>query len=433
MEWWLIVTLLFGGLLVAFFSNIAIGISFLLLDIIAMYFVVGPGFSDQLVRSIYDSLVTFSLTPIPLFVFMGAVLFNSGLALRALDSIEKWLGRIPGRLSILSILSGALFASLSGSTIANTAMLGSLLAPEMQRRKYHTSMIVGPIVASGSLAMMIPPSSLTVVFGSLAEISVGDLLVAGLVPGLMMAGLYVVYTVGRCVLDPTLAPRYDAAREPLGPLLVDSLRNVLPLAIIIFLTVGVIILGMATATEAAGLGALATVVLGWVLGDLSWSRLSKSMMDSLRVTAMILLIVAGSTAFSQVLAFSGATRDLLELVGGLPLSSFGLLLGMLAVVLVLGMFIEEVSIMMITLPIFMPIVGATHIDPLWFGILMLLVLDISLLTPPVGLLLYTMKGVAPAGITMADIWRGAFPYVICGLIAVAIVLKFPGIVHVLTP
>ena len=225
MVWWLVATLFFGGLLLALFSNIPIGIAFILVDIVGMYYVIGPGFSDMLVRSIYDSLITFSLTPVPLFVFMGAVLFNSGLALRALDSVEKLLHWVPGRLSVLSILSGALFASLSGSTIANTAMLGSLLTPEMQRRNYDKTMIVGPIVASGSLAMMIPPSALTVIFATLAGISVGNLLVAGLVPGLLMAGLYLLYTVGRCVLDPSLAPKYASQREPLRRILADLVKN----------------------------------------------------------------------------------------------------------------------------------------------------------------------------------------------------------------
>ncbi len=424
MVWWLIVVLFFGGLLIAFFSGIPIAISFFLVDIVAMYFVMGPGFSDQLIGSVYDSLVKFTLTPVPLFVLMGEILFHSGLAIKALGSIEKWLGRLPGRLSVLSVVSGALFASLSGSTIANTAMLGSLLTPEMQKRNYHKTMIVGPIIASGSLAMMIPPSTLTVVFGSLAGISVGDLLISGLVPGLLMAGLYILYTVGRCWLNPQLAPAYEVEKVSAAEVATESLRNVLPLGVIILLTVGAIFFGLATPTEAAAVGALGSFVVARIFGDLNRMVIKKSMLSSLRVTAMILIIVAASTAFSQVLAFSGASQQLMQLLANLPFSPFWVMLGMLALVFFLGMFIEEVSIMMITLPIFMPIVSTLNIDPIWFGILMLLVLEISLLTPPVGLLLYTIKGVTPEEITMSDIWKAAIPYVICGLAAVAIILKF---------
>lgn len=431
MEWWLIVSLFFGGLLLAFLSSIPIAIAFLLVDIIGMYYVIGPNFSNQLIGSIYDSLATFTLTPVPLFVLMGEVLFNSGLALRALNTIEKWLGKIPGRLSVLSVVSGALFASLSGSTIANTAMLGSLLTPEMQRRKYHKTMIVGPIIASGSLAMMIPPSTLTVVFGSLAGISVGDLLIAGLLPGLLLAGLYILYTVGRCWLNPKLAPAYEVEQYDTRRLLAETVKNVLPLGLVIFLTVGAIFLGLATPTEAASVGTLISFIIAWIFGDFNIAVFKKSILSSMRVTAMILIIVAASTAFSQVLAFSGATQQLMQLVASMPYSPFWILIGMLAVVFFLGMFIEEVSIMMITLPIFMPIVSTMNIDPVWFGILMLLVLEISLLTPPVGLLLYTIKGVTPDDITMNDIWKSAWPYVFCGLVAVVIILKFPIIATLL--
>ncbi len=427
MAWWLIIILFFGGLLLAFFASIPIAFAFFLMDIIAMYFVMGASFTGTFVGSILDSLAKFTLVPVPLFVLMGEFLFQSGLALKAIDVIEKWLGKLPGRLSVLSIVSGALFASLSGSTLANTAMLGSLLTPEMRRRNYHKSMIIGPITASGSLAMMIPPSSLTVVFGSLAGISVGDLLIAGILPGLLTAFLYITYTVGRCWLNKDLAPVYDVEKSNFKEIIVDTIKDVLPLVIIIFLTVGVIFFGLATPTEAAALGALGSIILSWLLGKFNMDVVKKSLSGSVKVTSMILIIVAASSAFSQVLAFTGATRGLTHFAINLPFSPFWILVGMLGVVFFLGMFIEQVSIMMITLPIFMPIVKTLHFTPVWFGILMLLTLEISLLTPPVGLLLYTIKGVTPDDITMKDIWIAAIPYVICGLVSVFIILNFPQI------
>lgn len=431
MEWWFIVIFLFIGLLLAFFGSIPIAISFLLVDLLSMYFVMGDNFGTVLIGNIYDSLAAMSLTPIPLFILMGEFLFKSQIALKALDAIEKWLGRLPGRLSILSVVTGALFASLSGSSIANTGLLGSVMAPQMKQKKYHKSMIIGPIVASGSLAMMIPPSSLTVVFGSLSGISVGDLLVAGLLPGMLLAGLYIIYIIVRCWLNPDLAPGYEIEKSSFKEILFNTFKHVLPLALIVIITIGVIFFGVATPTEAAAFGAMSSFLLAWITKNLNWRIIKKSIQDTVNISAMILIIIAGSSAFSHVLSFSGASRQLLQLITDLPLSTFWILICMLAIVFILGMFIEEISIMMMTIPIFMPIVTNLNIDEVWFGILMLMVLEISLLTPPVGMLLFTFKGIAPKNITMTDIWKSSIPYVICGIIAVIIILNFKPIVNVL--
>lgn len=425
---WIVVGLMFLiGLLLAIFSSLPIAIGFLLIDLIGMHFVMGPDYGDLAIRSIFSSLTNPELTPVPMFVLMGEFLFNSGVAIKALNTMELWLGKLPGRLSVLSIVSGALFASLSGSTIANTAMLGSLLTPNMLERKYDKAMIAGPIVASGSLAMMIPPSSLTVVFGSIAGISIGGLLVGGFLPGLLTAFLYIIYTVYRCWRNPKLAPVYEVEKHESSEILLQTLKNVLPLGLIVLATVGVIFFGIATPTDAAAIGTMVSLVLAIALGNFNWEVLRKSAVSAVRVTAMILIIVSASTAFSQVLAFSGVTTHLLSALSTMPLTPFWLLIGMLFIVFILGMFMEEISIMMITLPIFMPLVHTANIDPIWFGILTLLVLEISMLTPPVGVLLYTMKGVVPKEISMMDIWKAAAPYVVCGLVSVVAILAFPGI------
>jgi tripartite ATP-independent transporter DctM subunit len=431
MVWWLILVIFFSSLLIVFLTGTPIAFSFLLLDIIAMFLIMGPSFAGSFVGSILDSLTRFTLVAVPLFVLMGEVLFQSGLAMKALDVLEKWLGKLPGRLSLLSIVSGALFASLSGSVMANTAMLGSLLTPEMRKKKYHKSMIVGPIVASGSLAMMIPPSSLTVIFGSLASVSVGDLLIAGILPGLLMAALYISYVIIACKLNPNLAPMDEVGEFNLKDTIKETIRDVLPLAIIVFLTVGVIFFGVATPTEAASLGAFGSVILAYLLGNFNLEVIKKSVSGAVKVTAMVLIIVAASNAFSQVLAFTGSTRHLTNAVINMPFEPFWILVGMLAVIFLLGMFIEQVAIMMITIPVFMPIIKVLGFDPVWFGILMLMMLQIALLTPPVGLLLYTIKGVTPDDITMQDIWYAATPYVFCGLFAIGIVLFFPKIATIL--
>lgn len=427
MEWASVAVVLVGGLLLAIFSGLPIALAFLILDLLGMRFIMGSNFGDLAIRSIFASLTNPNLTPVPMFVLMGEFLFNSGVAVRALNTVEKWLGKLPGRLSVLTILAGALFSSLSGSTIANTAMLGSLLAPNMMEKKYHKSMIAGPITASGSLAMMFPLSSLTVVFGSIAGIDIGSLLVAGFLPGLLIAALYIVYTVLRCRRNPELAPAYEVQRYSTKAVLVESLKHVLPLGLIVLATVGVIFLGIATPTDAAAIGTMVSLGLAIALGHFNLKVLWKSTIGTVRVTAMILVIVAASTAFSQLMAFSGATQSILTALTALNLSPYWLLIGMLIIVFILGMFLEEVSIMMITLPIFMPVVAAAHINPIWFGVLMLSKLEIALFTPPVGVLLYTFKGVAPDEISMMDIWKASIPYVVCGLLGVVAILVFPGL------
>lgn len=427
MDWALILTIFFAALVVIFLTGIPVAFSFILVTLGAMYTVIGPNAPAMFINSIYDTLTNFSLTPIPLFILMGGLLFESGLANRALSALELWLGRVPGRLSVLTLVGGAVFASLSGSALANTAMLGSMLIPPMEERKYHPVMMVGPIMASGSLAMMIPPSTLMVIYGSLAGVSVGELLLAGVLPGFLLAGLFIFYTVGLAWRKPAYAPYDQVEAVPLIERLMVLARDVLPLAIVFLLTVGSIFLGLATPTEAAALGAFGSLLLVAAYGRLRLSVLRTSLEEAVKTSAMILMIVAGSTGFSQVLAFTGASRGLLQSILDLPVSPGLILFGMLAVVFILGMFMEEIAIMMITIPIYMPVVRALGINPLWFAILMLVVLQISLITPPVGMLLYIAKGVTPPRITMRDIWRGGTPYVVAGLVGLGLIAAFPGL------
>lgn len=256
-------------------------------------------------------------------------------------------------------------------------------------------------------------------------------MIAGILPGLLMSVLYISYIIIRCTAQPELAPIEQLEEFDFKSVLKETVINVFPLVVIIFLTVGVIFFGIATPTEAASLGAFGSIILAWLLGEFNLEVIKKSLKGAVKVTGMTLIIVAASNSFSQVLAFTGATRSLTQFVVTMPLEPFWILIGMLAVIFLLGMFIEQVAIMMITIPVFMPIVKTLGFDPIWFGILMLMMLQIALLTPPVGLLLYTIKGVTPKEITMKDIWFAATPYVICGLVAILIILFIPQITTIL--
>ena len=355
---------------------------------------------------------------------MGEVLFRSGIATNVLEAIDKLLGRVPGRLALIATGSGALFAALSGSTMANTAMLGTLLLPQMRERKYSKHLSIGSIIAGGGLAMIIPPSALAVVYGSIANVSIGQLLIAGIIPGILMASLYSINIVGRCLLNPNLAPKYEIVTTSFRTRFDLLARYVLPLGLILFAVLGVMFVGIATPTEAASLGAAASLILAVAYRHLGAKGFAQCVRGTVHISVMMLFIMAGAQTFSQVLAFSGATRSLVEVLTNLPIPPIMILVMMQVTVLILGCFIEQVSIMLITIPIFMPIVHAIGWDPVWFGAVMLVSLHVAHISPPFGLLLF-VKGVAPSDVTMGDIIRAIVPFLICDLVSICILIAFP--------
>ena len=429
MEWWGIFLFIFFGLLALFALGVPVAFSFLFVNLVGVYvFWGGSAGLSQLVLSIHNSVTSFALLPVPLFVLMGEVMFRSGVAPRMMDVLDKWLGRIPGRLSLLAVGGGTLFATLTGSAMAGAAMLGSVLAPEMEKRGYKKPMTLGPILGSGGLAIMIPPSALGVLLASLALFSVGRFLIAIIVPGLIMAVLYSGYILIRCRIQPHLAPSYQIEETPLLTKLVATVRHVLPLGSIVFLVVGLIFLGIATPTEAAALGALGCFVLAFCYRGLSWRVVKESFGGTLQVTVMMFMILTGSTAFSQILAFTGASQGLIELAVNLPLPPMMLLISMQVVLLVMGTFMEPLTIMMVTLPVFMPIVNHLGFNPLWFGAIMLLNMEMATTSPPFGLVLFVMKGVAPPGTEMRDIYLSALPFLACDAVAMIVMMAFPQVV-----
>jgi len=428
MEWWVILLLFIGLLLLLLATGMPVAFAFLLINIFgAIVFLGGSIGLRQIVLSIFSALTSFTLAPVPLFVFMGEILFHSGMAIRTLDALDKWMGRIPGRLSLLTVAGGTIFSNLSGSTMANTAMLGSLLVPEMTRRGYSKTMTLGPILGTGGIAMIIPPSALAIILGTLARMSIGGLLMAGIIPGLIMAALYGLYIFTRCTVNPSLAPPYLVASVPLSEKIEDLLKYVVPLTSIVFLVVGLIFLGIATPTEAAAMGSVGSLALAAVYRALNFQIIRKALEGALQVTVMTFMIIAGSIAFSQILAFTGGTRGMVEFVVDLPLPPLLLLVAMQMILVVLGAFMDQISMMMISIPMFMPIVHALGFDPLWFGILMLINLEIAFTTPPFGLLLFVMKGVAPQDTTMGEIYSAALPFIICDLVAMALIMIFPNL------
>lgn len=429
MEWYWALTILIGGFLSLIIIGIPVFYAFMAMNLIGMYVfmggIIGMG---QIVDSMYGSLTVFVLMPIPLFVLMGEILLQSGIASRAIDALDLWFGRVLGRLSFLSVASGCLFASLSGSSIGSTAMLGRSLIPEMEQRGYKTPMSVGPILGSGGLAIMIPPSGLGVVLAVVAEVSVGKLLVAIVMPGLLMAALYSAYILIRCRMNPDLAPPYDIPPVPLKKRLVAALKNIIPFGFLIFAVIGTIFIGIATPTEAAALGVLATIILAAIYRSLTWRVLVTAVRNALQVTVMILLILGAASIFAQLMAFSGATRALAEWTTALSVSPVFLIMIMIGVTLILGGFVTGLPLMLITIPVFLPVVKAIGYDPIWFSVVFLLLIEMAQTTPPHGTLLYVMKSVAPAGTSTIDIIKAGLPFLICDAIVIVAMIVAPQIV-----
>jgi tripartite ATP-independent transporter DctM subunit len=380
----------------------------------------------QLVDNSTAQITSFTLVAVPMFVLMGALLFHSGLALRVFDALDTLLGGIPARLSFLTVAGGATFSTLTGSTMANTAMLGSLMVPEMMRRGYAPRMAIGPIIGTGGLAMLIPPSSLGVLLGSLAHLDIGALLLAGLLPGLLLAVLYcgVIYVQAR--LDPDSAPRYDVAPVPRRRKLRLFATNILPLGLVVFCVVGLIILGVATPSESAAFGALSVAALAAAFRCLTRRALRESLLSTVSVTGTVFLLIIGSSVFSQLMALSGTSGFVVDWALNLEAGALAKLLLMFGVLLLLGMFMDQISIMLLTIPVFFPLAAALGFDPIWFGIVMLLALEMSLTTPPFGLLLFLMLGVAPRGTTLPQVAAAAAPYLACDALLLGLLILAPG-------
>ena len=428
MEWFEALAVLLGVILVLMAIGMPVALAFLAANILgAWIFMGGERGVVQLLNNGFGSLTKYALMPIPLFLLMGEIFFYTGLGGRMFNAIDKLLGKLPGRLSYVTVLGGTAFSTLSGSSMGSTALLGSLMVPEMSRRGYKSYMSIGPILGTGGLAIIIPPSALAVLLATLAQIDVAALLLAGVIPGLILAGFYIATIWLQTKIDPNAAPAYDVPTMSVAEKIILLFREVVPMVGIMVVIIIMMIEGFVTPSEAAAFGALGVLLLAVIFKCLTLDALRKSISGALRVTLMAYLIVFGSATFSQLLAFSGASRGLVKWATSFDLAPLAMLMIMFAVLLLLGMFMEQISIMLLTVPIFFPLAQSLGFDLVWFALIMLLSLEISFTTPPFGLLLFVMKGVAPPGTTMREIYTSAFPFIGCSLMLVALLIAFPNL------
>jgi len=426
MEWQWALCLLLGGAVGLLLIGLPVALAFFAANIVGAFIFMRGDIGLSLIPIEYVfSISKFTLVPVSLFILMGEILFQTGVAFRSIEAIDKLISRVPGRLSVVSVAGGSVFSSLSGSTIANTALLGNLLLPDMLKRGYHPSIAMGPIMAVGGIAMLIPPSALAVLLASLAERSITDLLIAGVLPGITMAVLFVAYIVIRCRLNPDLAPVTQVQTESGWERWKPFVRDVLPLFIIFAVVVGSIFLRLAAPEEAAALGCIAAVAICAAYGQLTRTNLMRALRETAKINVMLLFIIAGSLTFSQILQVSGATSGALQAISAIELTPTSAMIIMMLVLLFLGCFMDQISMILLTLPFFLPIADAQGMHSTWLLLMMLIAMEVSLLTPPFGLLLFVMKGVAPAGIRIEQVYIAALPFIALELIVMAILVLFP--------
>lgn len=422
--------LMFVSLFVLVFLGIPIAFSLL-----ATAFVFGFGmFGDkiigiQLFGMIQQTASAYILSAIPPFVLMGCILERSGIAERLFQVLQLWLGRLPGGLALATITMGAIFAAATGIVGAVEIVIGVMAIPVMMKYRYNRDLIAGTICAGGSLGTMIPPSLVAVIYASIANMSVGKLYAAMLLPGLIMVGLFLGYIVARVMIRPQDGPplAVEEVQMPLGEKLWLTLTGFLPAVFLIAAVLGSTMFGIASPTEAASVGAVAAVALTALYGRLTWSVIKEALTRTLLVNCMIMLIVVGGTCFSSVFRLQGGEKLVQDLVAHWQLTQFGAIMLCMFIVFLAGFILDWVSIVLITLPIFLPIIKALKIDPIWFATMMIIVIQTSYLTPPMAPSIFYLRAIAPPEMTYGEMCRGVMPFVIAQLLTLALVLLFPAL------
>lgn len=428
MEWWITLSGALTLLLVMFLTGLPIFTAFLIINVTGVILLMGPSGFGLFTNSIFQTATTSSLATIALFILMGEMLFRSGTINVVLDSVDKLVGRLKGRQYVLSVSLSSVLGALSGSALGVSAMLARTLYPNMVSRGYDSKLATGTMLAGASLAPIIPPSVLVIVIGTLANVSIAQLLMAGLVPGLILALIFVIYALVRVRIKPSLAPAEVGgggvnARERFVAFL-----KLGPFAIIIFSVMGFILLGIATPSEAAATGVVGTMVTAAYYRRLNWKMVWESVVSAAGISAMILIIMASSAMFSQLLAYTGATSELIQVVATLDLPYYFMLLILMAIPFVLCMFIDQIALLLILVPIYQPIIATYGFNPVWFWTLILVNVTVGGITPPFGYTIFAFKGGVADDLSINDIYSAAWPFVCLFVLATMLLAIMPDLI-----
>ncbi|PRY95006.1 tripartite ATP-independent transporter DctM subunit [Hasllibacter halocynthiae] len=367
---------------------------------------------------------SWSLAALPLFILMGEVLLRSRLSEDMFSGLAPWLGRVPGRLLHVNVLGCAIFAAVSGSSAATAATIGRMSVPELKRRGYPEGLVIGTLAGSATLGLLIPPSIILIVYGVATEQSIARLFVAAIIPGLMLTAMFGLYVAARAWMNPALIPPPGERASFLARL--SASRRLIPVMLLILGVIGSIYTGLASPTDAAALGVVLAVILAFGTGGFSWARLGEAAMAAVRTSAMIAFILLGAAFLSVAMGFTGIPRALAAWIGGMGLSPLALLAALTVFFIVLGCFLDGISVIVLTTSIILPMVQAVGIDPIWFGIYLVIVVEMSQITPPVGFNLFVIQGLT--GIDIVRIAKAAFPFFLLLLAGVGLIVAFPSIV-----
>lgn len=423
-----ILTLLFFGSLL-FFLILGLPLAFVLggVSVIFLYFTWGFDSFYMVASQIWGTMGSFTLVAIPLFVFMAMVLERTGVARDLYRMMHLWFGGLRGGLAIGTLVICAVFAAMVGISGAAVVAMGTIALPSMLERGYDRKMALGVINTGGGWGILIPPSILMILYALITGVSVGQMFAAGIMPGVLLMVMTVIYILVRSTLQPHLAPALPPEERGTWPEKLRALRAVLLPIGVVFMVLGSIIGGITTPTEAAAMGVLGSLISAAVYRQLKWSVLQEAAIRTFKLTGMIMWILFAAHAFSAAYQSMGAQELIEGMMQHIPGGPWGIIIAMMVIIFFLAMVLDPVGIMLITLPVFMPIVKSLGFDPIWFGILFVINMEIGYKTPPFGFNLFYLKGVVPPEITMKDIYTSVVPFVIIEIIAIGIIMVFPEI------
>lgn len=422
---------MFIGVLVGVFLGFPIGFTLAGLGLIFGFIGWGPQMFVLLGNSAFSVMQNYTFAAIPLFVFMGCMLDSSGIATKAFDVMAEWLRGIRGGIAIATIVICTLFAACTGIVGASVTTMGLLALTPMISRGYSKSLATGVVASGGTLGILIPPSIMLVMFGPLAGLSVVDLFAAAFVPGFMLASLYMLYVIIAPRIVPTMVPPVDKEelkRTPKQYSLLQGLLVFIPFIALILLVLGSIFFGWASPTEAAAVGAFGSIVLAICTKSCNKKALYEAALTTLKTSSMVLFVAVGANLFTSMFFAAGGSKVVVSVIDGMNLGPNGALAMVLILVFLLGMLIDWVGILLIVVPIFMPVLVEFGFDPLWVGMLMIVIMQSSFLTPPFAYSLFYIKGIAPEGVTIGDIYKGAVPFVLLQVIGLILCIVFPQII-----
>nr|WP_232362460.1 TRAP transporter large permease subunit [Desulfogranum mediterraneum] len=380
-----------------------------------------------LANSIWNSTNSWSLTALPLFILMGEILYRTQISTRLLNGLQPWLANIPGRLLHINVVACSLFAAVSGSSAATTATVGKITLDELSKRGYDRGIAIGSLAGAGTLGFLIPPSLIMIIYGILSDTSIGKLFIAGIIPGLLLASAYAIYIVIRALLNPAVMPEEEehyTFREKLR-----SSRELFPVLLLIVIVLGGIYLGITTPTEAAAIGVVGAFGLALWFRNLTLANFREAVLSAVKTTSMISFIIVGAAFLSQVVGFVGIARALSLYISGLGLSPYLLIVVVAVMYLILGMILDGISIVVMTLPIVLPIIVAAGFEPLWFGIFLVFMVELSQITPPVGFSIFVIEGIS--GERVGNILKATFPFFLIMILMVILITAAPEIVSFL--